>query len=200
MKGIFDMNKRRLILVSIAVLLASFFISAVSARGCEFVIEPLREVTENVELNVSDEVFGNLSVSNGFIDFYVTNPSGIILLCYNKTAFNTFNFAAGENGLFTMHLANTHQTENVNVTLNYAVHFKAVLQEKINVGYSVGTAHVISPPTTTTPLDWITILTIITSISGLIPRLVKAVLNFVRWLWWKWKYGKPRTPVVIKRF
>lgn len=83
------MNKRRLITVSIAVLLASFFISAVGARGGEFIIEPLQEATENIELTVSDEVLGNLSVSNGFIDFYVTSPSGAILLCYNKTAFNT---------------------------------------------------------------------------------------------------------------
>jgi len=90
------MNRKYLIPVSIVVLLASFFISGVNARDSEFVIEPLQEVTENVVLNISDEVSGNLSVSNGFVDFYVRSPSGAILLCCNKTAFNTFSFVAGE--------------------------------------------------------------------------------------------------------
>jgi len=187
------MNKRQLIPVYIVVLLASFFINAVGARGGEFCVEPLQEVTENINLRVSEEVFGNISVSKGVIDFYITSPSGVVLFCYYKTTFNTFNFTAGENGNFTMHLANTYQTKNVNVTLDYAVHFKVVVQQTINVGYSVGTTSVILPPTTTIPFDWRWILTIL----PLIPQLVKAVVKLVRWIRWKIKHGKSRTPVVI---
>jgi len=146
MKGMSSISKQRLILSSIAVLLCSFLISAVSGRGGVFVIESTQEVIENVELGVSDKVSGNLSVSNGFVDFYIKSPSGIVLLCYNKTAFDIFNFTAEEDGNYSMHLANTHQTENVSVTLNYSVAVKVDLYAGVNVDYSVGTATVISTP------------------------------------------------------
>lgn len=146
MKGMSNISKQRLILSFIAVLLCSFLISAVSGRGGVFIIEPMQEVIENVELGVSDKVSGNLSVNNGFIDFYITTPSGEVLLSYNKTTFDTFSFVAHENGTFTMHLVNKHRAENVNVTLNYAVHFTIFLQGEVNVGYNVGTATVISTP------------------------------------------------------
>jgi len=141
------MRKRRLIFATLTIFLASFFITAAGARGDVFVIEPAQEVTENVELDVSSDVAGNFSVKNGFIEFYVTDPSGIVILCYNKTAFNTFSFAAGENGIFTMHLVNTYQTEKVNVTLNYGINFCVVIQEKVNADFSLGTARVVPPPT-----------------------------------------------------
>lgn len=100
-------------------------------------MEPFRKSIESVGLGVSDEVVGNLSVSNGFIDFYITSPSGVVLLCYNHTVFNTFSFTAEEKGVFVFHLANTYQTENVEVILNYGVNFKVVLQEQINFGVNL---------------------------------------------------------------
>ena len=140
-----SMKRTLLILTFVALLLVISFISAVTARGGVFVIAPMGEITENVELKVSDKVVGNVSAGNGLIDFSITSPSGIVLLCYNKTTFNAFSFAAEENGTYTMHLANTDRTENENATLNYVVHFEVVLQAKANVGFSVGTVHVIAP-------------------------------------------------------
>ena len=190
------MNKRRLISVYIVVFLASLLISAVSARGGEFLIEPSHEVTENVALTVSDEVFGNLSVSNGFIDFYVTSPSGVILLRYNKTAFNTFNFVAEENGNFTMHLVNVHQSENVNATLN----FMCELQTNVGFELSVEIASIISPPPMTTPIDWTLIITtiLIAILAPFIESIAKAIIDFLKKIPWWLKHRKPRTPVIIK--
>lgn len=148
MKGMFTISKQQLILSSIAVLLCSFLISAVSGSGRVFIIEPTQEVIENVKLGVSDKVSGNLSVSNGFIDFYIKSPSGIVLLCYNKTSFNIFNITAEEDGNYSMHLVNTYQTENgnINVTLTYACDITIVLHGRVNVNHSVGTATVIEVP------------------------------------------------------
>jgi len=186
-----------LVLFAITITLVSF-IGPVSARGGEFFIEPLREVTESVELTESDEVIGNVSVSNGFIDFYVTSPSGVVLLCWNQTAFDTFSFVAKEDGLFIIHLANTHQAENVEVTLNYNIHFKIVLQQNISVGFSLGTASVVGSmiPPTTPMIDWISFLEALSAMTGL-ASLAEAIRRFLRWLQWRRKYGKPRTPVVV---
>jgi len=188
--------RRVKIFTFIALLLVSFLIATVHARGGAYTVEPTQEVTDTVKLGISDGVVGNVSVSDGVIDFYVTSPSGFVLLWYKKTSFDTFNFTAEENGIYTMHLANTNLAENVTVILNYAVNFVIVVQTSIKLDSSIGTAHVIG--TLATPFDWIGFLrTVIPLIPGL-GYLGKAVKKFWDWLNWKKKYGKSRTPVVIK--
>jgi hypothetical protein len=129
------LNKRILLSLLLVGFLAVSFMGKVDARGGVFIVEPMEEVTDKIELTVSDnmsaEVAGNILVIDGFIDFYVTSPSGIVLLCYNKTAFDTFKFAAKENGTYVMHLANTWSTNNVTATLNYGVNWKIVCQVAI---------------------------------------------------------------------
>lgn len=146
--GTSDMKAFRTAFVSIVFLSSIFFVGIVNARGGTFIIEPSEKANERVKLGARDTVRGNFSVSNGFIDFYIMSPSGTVFLRYNKTAFDIFNFTAEEDGNYTMHLINTYQAENVSVTLNYSVHFVITLQGEVNVGYSVGTATVISirPP------------------------------------------------------
>lgn len=196
--GTSDMKRFRTAFISIIFLLCIFFVGIVNARGGIFIVEPSGKATERVEFGVSDEVHGNLSVSNGFIDFYIASPSGTVLLCYNKTAFNVFNLTAEEEGNYTFHLVNSYQTENVNVTLNYFIVFTVDLYAEVNVGYSLGTAVVIGAAMQPR-IDWLPeILKIVASIPGL-AALVKTILKFLRWLRWKMKRGKSRTPVVIKR-
>lgn len=144
--GTSDMKAFRIAFVSIVFLSSIFFVGIVNARGGTFIIEPSEKANERVKLGVRDAIRGNFSVSNGFIDFYIASPSGIVLLCYNKTAFNTFNLTAEEDGNHTMHLINAYQTENLNVTLNYAVHVVITLHAEVNMVHSVGTATVISTP------------------------------------------------------
>jgi len=190
-------NKRSLIFPLISILLCSFFVGIVSARGGVFVVEPTQEVTEEVKLTVSDEVKGNLSVNDGFVDFYIESPSGAILFSDNKITFTIFNFTAEENGNYTMHVANNYQTRNVNVTLDYSVSMKVNLYGEVNARfYLPQTWTVTPPPSATTPIDWIRILTEFLKMVGIsgIGYLVKAI----RHLRWWWKYRKSRTPVVFK--
>jgi len=187
------------ILLLFGTLLSGFLICGVRARGGNLSISPLHETTEKVQLSVSDEVLGNLSVSGGAIDFYITSPSEKVLLTHREIEFAVFNFTAKENGNYTLHLSNVHPTNIVNATLSYAVHFKVYSELDINIGTSVGTVHVIgglSPPTPTIPLDWIEILKII-GIGGLM-ALIKVIIRlWERLQWWR-KYRKSRTPVAIE--
>jgi len=125
-------NKRKLLPVLLTVLLGISFLGKVHARGGVFLIEPMQEVIDSIELTVSEKtsanISGNILVADGIIDFYVTSPSGIVILCYNKTASNRFDFAAKENGTYVMHLANTWSTNNVTATLDYGVNWKITLQ------------------------------------------------------------------------
>jgi len=191
------MCKTRLELACMAlVLLFIFFIPHANARGCTFVISPMQEVTEMVNLavyeNMHIEVRGNISVDNGFVDFYVTNPSGNIIFCCNKTSFSWFNFSAIENGTYTMHLANTAEND-VTATLNYGVNFEVVLQQTIRI---IGTPQI----TVVTPSPfwdvWGIIMEIILKI--ITPAIIPEIPSFFRWLRWIKKYRKPRTPADFK--
>lgn len=147
------MSKRincKLILSSVIVLLLTLGTQAASARGGIFVVEPKREVVEEVNLSagagVSSEVVGDLSVTNGSIDFWITSPSGVILLYDKKIANSSFSFVAKENGNYTMHLSNSYLTQNVTVTLNYGINMNITAVVNINVGMSTGVATVVAPP------------------------------------------------------
>lgn len=143
----------------------------VNARGGVFVIKPRQEVTDSVELMVSDatsvEVYGNLSVADGFVDFYVTSPSGMVLLCYNKTAFSTFKFVANENGTYVLHLANRWSQSNVTVRLHYRVHWKIIVEEKTGIGTSTENVQLITSP----PLPPINIPDVISLLATIVSLL-----------------------------
>jgi hypothetical protein len=202
------MNRgKRLTTILVAVSLLIFFINATYARGGVFIIEPTQEVIEKVELEVPDEVVGNISVSNGLIDFYVRNPSGILLFCYNNTAFETFNFTAEENGNYTIHLANTNMSENVTVTLEYGIHFYLVLHGEIKMTFNVGATTSSMTMVPITPFDYIIEFfkdSIIPNIPilGVLTGFVKWLVNAIRKFWrerkWKKKYKEIRTPSDIK--
>ena len=142
---------------------------------------------------------GNLSVVDGFVDFYVTSPSGVILICYNKTALNSFNFAAMENGTYVLHLRNISPTNNVTATLNYGVNWQVVLHGEINLTWhtaSVWQATIASP----TPFDWIGFFNtyIYRLILVLLPPCIGILERYLRERPWKKKYKDIRTPSDIK--
>jgi len=192
---------KRLLITLLAVLLAVFFIDVVDASGGVFIIEPAQEITENVMLTPSSEVTGNVSVSNGLIDFYITNPSGNLVLCINQTEFNTFNFIADEYGNYTMHLRNTNQRENVTVKLCYCINLFVAVQSTLSFNSNVST------PTTIITINWTAIFQLIMSffaglgsLGGFLLKLKKYLERKKREREWKKKYEKSRTPVVAKRF
>jgi hypothetical protein len=190
------MCKMHLELACVAlVLLFSIFIQHANARGCTFIIGPMQEVTETVDLKVYEsmraDVCGNISVDNGFVDFYVTNPSGNIIFCCNKTSLSSFNFSAIENGTYTMHLANTAEND-VTATLNYGVNFEVVLQQTIRI---IAT----SQTTVVAPSPFWDVWGIIMEILKIItPAIIPEIPSFFRWLRWIKKYRKPRTPADFK--
>lgn len=127
-----------------------FFVSVARASNRSFVIGSMEEAVENVNLGVSDQVVGNLSVSDGCIDFFIVNPSGVTVQTSQNVSSVSFNFVADENGNYSMRLNNTYQAYDVTVELDYGVNRTFVFQERLNAGSSMGVAHVgpsiIRPP------------------------------------------------------
>lgn len=187
--------KRSTAIISIAFLLASLCVASVQAREGTFVIEPTREVTDSIELDISDSAVGNVSVGDGLIDFYVTSPSGLIILCYNDTAFKPFNFTAEEKGNYAMHLANSNQEGNVTVLLSYSLKLNVVVHSSITVGFSVGAAVVVASPVQTPPFDWTPWIGLFLQTAPGLLSIVKKVLDYLRNRGWKKKY---KNVVVIK--
>jgi len=72
------------------------------------------------------------------------------------------------------------------------------VSENMNVESSVGMAHVVSAPIV--PFDWIQLFLKIWGAIISLPSLAalgKMIRGFLRWLYWKIKHGKSKTPVVI---
>ena len=63
-----------LILLPVSVLMLTLLVYAVNASSGSFEIEPMQKTVEKVDLDVSNQVVGNLSVSGGCIDFFINDP------------------------------------------------------------------------------------------------------------------------------
>ena len=176
-----------------------FFIRTAEARGDTLILKPAQEVEETIQLSLSDEVYGNISAIEGLVDFYVTSPSGIVLLWYNVTEFSRFNFTARENGLYTLHLVNALQTRNVTAVLNYCVHYKIVISENLSFSGATETMTTTIKTTPIPPLDWLDIfkpfLELVRNVLAVV--FSKIIIDWFKYLYQKWKDGKSKTPVVI---
>jgi hypothetical protein len=112
-----------------------------------FVIEPMQTVIERIELEASDKVAGNLSVSNGLVDFSITNPCGDVLLTCNKTEFTSFIFTARQNGNYTFYPLNVVD-ETVTATLYYGLEQTVVKRRnwrQFNIGAGVESPNPLPP-------------------------------------------------------
>lgn len=138
-------TKLCLILLPVSVLMLAFYVSVARARDGSFVIGPMQEAVENVDLGVSDQVFGNLSVSSASIDFFITDPSGATVLGFHNVSSISFNFVASENGTYSMHLENAYQAYDVTVELDYRVKMTINAQVGLNIGVSSGSIQVGRP-------------------------------------------------------
>jgi hypothetical protein len=187
--------KRALVVVSIAFVLASLCVASVQAKSTTYHIEPTKEATESIVLDVSDSAVGNVSIDNGLIDFYVTNPSGHSILRYNSTTFELFNFTAVEKGAYTMHFANANQEGNVTVLLSYCVNFTITVHENINVGTSTGVANVLGSPVLPVPFDWTWLIQTFASLLLPIGKALGALRKYLKDRGWEKKY---KGIVVIK--
>lgn len=174
------MNNSRTVVILAFVLAGSLLVASVQARGGTFNIEPGREATDTVELGVSDSIVGNVSVCNGRIDFYILDPSGVTILCCNKTSFESFNLTAKEKGVYTIHLVNNYEAGNVTILLDYGANFNLVLYGSINLSTSTGVATVVAGPIPLAPFDWLEFFAVTSS-------YVELVVAGLIGLWKRWK-------------
>jgi hypothetical protein len=194
-------NKLRVSL-TIAIVMLFLCISNVFARGGAYIIEPNQEIIDLADLTLKGTVRGNISVTDGFIDFYVTSPSDELLLSYNKTAFTDFKFDIKENGVYRLHLANTYSEKKVNVTLAYGVDFVVVLQESVGVTMGMASVAESTQAISAFPnlIDWVEFVKLLSgslSLVGIAKKIYRWISGYLMRRRWKKKYGKSRTPIDI---
>lgn len=102
---------KRAIRVLLPLLLLSL-VGSVQASSV-FVIRPSKEATQNVECPSGCQSFaGNVSAVGGTIDFYVSDPSGNVVLHYENIAFVEFSVDTPQNGTYVIHMR-AHPDENI---------------------------------------------------------------------------------------
>lgn len=186
---------------SVVALVLMFSLFGSVSAGDTFNIEPMTEIIKSVESGGCVNIKGNLSITDGLVDFYVTSPSGIVLLIYNKTGLTDFNITCLENGNYTFHIVNSWSTNNVTATLWYGRNFEVTMQENIRTWHDI-TSWTFTASTAATPtFPWAEPLmkslgSILSSI--LVTVLSALLIDYLRERHQKWKNGKPNTPVVIR--
>lgn len=190
------MNNKQLILLALIVISCFSLFGNVIAEDV-FVIEPSEEVTRTVESSPGCvSMCGNLTVTNGFVDFYVTSPSGTVLFFYNKTAFTDFTITTIENGLYTFHIVNSWSNNNVTATLYYGKNFEVILQENIAISFDTPTEISFVSIETRPIFPWMEVVKWLGTIIA--PVISRLLFDYIREKRQKWKNGKPKTPVIFK--
>jgi hypothetical protein len=191
----------RFALVVLTVFLFISFIGNASAQGLTVTIEPQSEVIENVDLKVSTsvsiDVAGNMSVSDGAIDFYVTSPSGRIVVCYNETTYEKFTFPATENGTYTFHLCNAYSPTNVTASLWYGRNFEILLSMVLTVSASAGTRTEMYSASVAPSIDWIGTMINVSTIMASFATALGFLYKLLGRLCWYFKHRRSKTPVII---
>jgi len=192
------MSKKQLILLVLIAISCFSLFENVRAEDV-FVIEPSKEVTRAVESGGCASICGNLTVINGFVDFYATSPSGTVLFLYNKTAFTDFNIANMENGTYTFYVVNSWSNNNVTTTLYYGKNFEVTFQENVHMSFDVA-AETFSVLVETRPIPWMEVVKQLAPwLGSIFVTVVSALLiDYIHEKRQKWKNGKPKTPVVFK--
>jgi len=196
------MKYKRVILVSLPLLLIAL-VGSVQASTGVFLIEPLKEATQNVECPSScQSIGGNISAVGGNIDFYITDPSGVTVLRYENISFVDFKVNTAQNGTYVIHLANRLSTNNVTATLFYGRNFYIVLSAEVSLAFTTVTAlttTVSSPSNPFNPLTGLlTQIGIIIFTTVVAPLLVSLLHDIILRKYQKYKDGESKTPVVLR--
>ena len=187
-----------------AIFLLLLLALAATARASSnvFTIEPSKEANQAVECPIGVQSFaGNVSVSDGNIDFFVVDPSGAVLLRYDYISYHDFNVTTIQNGTYVIHLFNRWSANNVTVELFYGRNFLVTLTAEMRVTWnSVSTFTTILVPSVPSnpwlgPLSQITYV-LFTAI--LAPLAVRLLYDAIRGKIQKWKDGESKTPVVLR--
>jgi hypothetical protein len=162
-----------------------------------FVIAPSKEATQNVECNGCQSIRGNVSTVDGNIDFYISDPLGVISLSYENISFTDFIVNTTQNGTYVIHLVNRLAINNVTATLSYGRNFDVVLK-----WVEIATLTFTSSATTVLPISipWIEplvqiILIVFTAV--ICPVIANVLSDEIRRRLQKWRDGEPRTPSTV---
>lgn len=182
----------------LVLLLLSLTIDTAEATTEILSIEPMQGISKIVKLAISESVSGRFLVSNGTIDFFVTDPDESVIFSYEQSGNAQFNFTASKNGNYTMHLVNSISLTKVLVEFAYGVNYVVVLQENIKAWYNLGTwSTTLVTPLIQPPLDLLAILSALLTVLAIGEKITKGFRWLFGRLWWIWKYRKPRTPVDV---
>lgn len=186
------MKTRFIIFAYFVIFLA--LIGSVQANSV-FVIEPSKEVIQNVQTDWCKSIGGNVSVDGGNIDFYVTDPSGTTLLRYENISFINFKFNTTQNGTYIIHLANRCSANNVTATLFYGRNFEVTVSETIRMWHTIATTTMtLTTPFTNPWVEPLVQIALIVFASLICPLLVNILSDEIRRRIQKWRDGEPKTP------
>lgn len=105
-------------------LIAGLVACSVEAGTETFSVPPETEVTKPLNLQEDDRVaigFTVVGQTTSALDFYITDPSGNIVIQHESAGQRSFSLHAKTSGIYTFHFDNSNFLEEKMVTLNYDV-------------------------------------------------------------------------------
>lgn len=195
------MKPRSLLLVA-SVLLLLIMVGSAQAQSV-FIIQPSEEATQSVQVTDGCKSFaGNLTVIDGMVDFYITDPSGTTILQYENVSYTDFSVNTTLNGIYLIHLANRISVGNVTASLYYGRNFSFAESVTISLMATAGMTASKLPPSTLIPHVIVDISVSVAReifIGVLSALFVTLLLGFISKRIQKWKDGSPsKTPSTIK--
>ena len=116
-------TKKVSFLLFVSLIILSSLICGVRAET--FTVPPLQEITRDLDLKEENKVEGEISVIGGTgndINFYVTDPTGDIIINQPRVTHTEFSFTASIDGIYTLHFDNTFSLiSSKSVTLDYSI-------------------------------------------------------------------------------
>lgn len=105
-------------------LLCVLMIGVVDAAAQTFTVSAGKKVIKTIDLEGGDVVSGRISVVGGTdnkIKFFVTDPTGKVLLRFEEASATNFGFTASRTGTYSLHFDNALSDSDKTVSMNYEV-------------------------------------------------------------------------------
>ncbi len=117
-------SKNGIFLLMLFLLIAGLVACSVKAETENFVVPPDNEVIRTLNLQEDDRVaigFTVVGQTTSALGFYITDPSGNIVVRHESAGQRSFSLHAMTSGVYTFHFDNHDFLEEKMVTLNYDV-------------------------------------------------------------------------------
>jgi len=117
-------SKNGIFLLMLFLLIVGLVACSVEAETENFSVAPKTEVPKLLSLQEDDRVaisFTVIGQTTSALDFYITDPSGNIVIQFESAGQRSFSLHATTSGVYTFHFDNSKFLEEKMVTLNYDV-------------------------------------------------------------------------------